>query len=347
MKIANIDCIIPSCKIENQDIIDLVSSHSKNIFEGDMSELKLTINSLLEKTGIKSRFWRNKSERPLNLIQQSFVNLMDSINFNKNEIDTLIYTGIDRGFIEPANACFIAKKIGLEKVRTFDIVDACMGWCTALQVAQGLINNNDSKVVLIVSSEFPMDYGGIIMPRNFTVKNLNELSWKFPSYTIGEGITTTLVINSPDKWEFWFDSDSKKVDLCTIPLYKFKEYSDSTSRLNEKEQFYFSAYGRELYVSGYRKAHRILATAITNSQKDIKLIIPHSVSLSVPQSVGKSLGVQERIYSSFPKIGNISTASVPASIYYSLLSGRTKKGDCLLGWIASAGLKYSAFEIVL
>ena len=347
MKIIGINCIVPSNKIDNIEIQDLVSYYSKSIYNGDIRDLGNKINQLLENSGLETRYWRSGNERPIDFIYQSYLDVLRESGVSKQEIDTIIYTGIDRGFIEPANACFVAKKLGLNNVRTFDIVDACMGWCTAMQIAQALLNNGDAKLILIVSSEFPMDKGGIIFPKNFKIKNDKELAWKFPAFTIGEAVSTTLVNRSNNVWKFNHYSDSSKVDLCTIPLYKFREYSETSSKLKNKKQFVFSAYGRELYFAGYKHAIDILVEGLKNMPIDPVAILPHSVSLSVPNRVAEQLNIKDKIFTTFPMIGNVATSSIPAHIYYGLLQKKFHAGDYLLGWIASGGLKYSSFDIFI
>ena len=347
MKIAGVNCVLPSQKIDNREIIELVSYYSRNIFRGDVENLKSIIKQNLENSGIKTRYWRNPKERPLDLIYDSFNQNIIVSDISKKDIDTVIYVGVDRGFIEPANASFIAKKIGLPNARTFDIVDACMGWCTATQIAQALIKSEEAKNILIVSSECPMDKNGIVFPGNFKVKDLNELKWKFPSYTIGEAVSTTILCRSNHKWSYVFSSDAKNVDLCTIPLYKYNEYSDFSEKIGSKNKFMFSAYGRELYFAGFKDAVKILEQKISMMKIKPSLILPHSVSSRVPDKVNELLGLKNKIYTTFPDLGNVATSSIPAHLFFGLLSKKIKKGDSLIGWIASGGLKYSAFDIYI
>ena len=86
-----------------------------------------------------------------------------------------------------------------------------------------------------------MDPGGTILPRSFTITDVSELRWKFPAFTIGEAVSTTLLSSSPHAWRFHTSADYSKADLCTIPLYKYEEYSDASTKLRGKQQFDFSA----------------------------------------------------------------------------------------------------------
>ena len=49
-----------------------------------------------------------------------------------SDIDLIIFCGVGRGFLEPANAIFVAKALGLE-CDAFDVGEACMSGVRSLQ----------------------------------------------------------------------------------------------------------------------------------------------------------------------------------------------------------------------
>jgi len=345
MQIAAVHCLLPENEIGNDEVLDLACYYSQDKFPGRLDDLRNSIRQSLDATGIRTRFWRGKRDRPLDLIAESYRAVVAQAEITPKDVDTLIYVGIDRGFVEPANACFVASKLGMKHARAFDIVDACMGWCTALQVSQALLARGDARNILVVSSECPMDVGGTILPRSFTISDLDELRWKFPAFTLGEAVSTTLLTASEHSWRFHLSADCSQADLCTIPLYKFAEYSEPSPRLEGKQQFDFSAYGFNLYMSGYAKSVALLREALRESAQAPKLILPHSVSASVTSRAARELDLDGRMFSTFEQTGNIATSSVPANLHFALRSGKLKPGDYCLGWISSGGLKHSAFGI--
>lgn len=346
MRIAAVCCALPLNEISNEEVIDLACYYSKPVFSGNLSTLAATIRNALAATGIRSRYWRAKGERPLDLIERC-CRAVTAEGISLRDVDTVIYVGIDRGFVEPANACFIASRLGIGQARAFDIVDGCMGWCSALHISQAMIERGDAKHVLVVSSECSMDEGGVILPKGFTISALTELRWKLPALTVGEAVTATLLAPSEQAWTFHFLNDSAKADLCTIPLYKFAEYSDDSDKLRNKRQLEFSAYAFNLYVSGYPKALSVLRQALAHCHPAPKLILPHSVSAHITTRTAEKLGLQDRFFSTFATTGNIATSSVPANIYFALRSGKLSAGDHCLGWVSSGGMKHAAFDLFL
>jgi 3-oxoacyl-[acyl-carrier-protein] synthase III len=345
MRIAAVHCLLPENEIGNDEVLDLACYYSRGKFPGSLDELRNSIRQSLDATGIRTRFWRGKGVRPLDLMAESYRAIVGQAGISPKDVDTLIYVGIDRGFVEPANACFVASKLGLKHARAFDIVDACMGWCTALQVSQALIARGEAHNVVVVSSECPMDLGGIILPRSFTIADLDELRWKFPAFTLGEAVSITLLSASEHSLRFHMASDSSKADLCTIPLYKFAEYSEPSAKLQDKQQFDFSAYGFNLFVAGYSDCIAVVQQALREAVTVPKLIFPHSVSSTAATKVARQLGIDSLVFSTFEHTGNIATSSIPANIHFALRSGKLESGDYCLGCISSGGLKHAAFDI--
>ncbi len=347
MIIKAINVTLPSRIIDNEQIIELVLYNSRDSYKGSLEQLASKIKYYLDKTQIQTRYWRAPHEKPYSMIQHSYEKCLIESNLAPSDIDLLIYVGVDRGFIEPANSSFVAKNIGLPKIRSFDIVDACMGWTTATQICQSMMNSGEIETALIISSECPMNRNGVVLPESFKIKNIQELDYKFPSYTIGEAVTSTILTKSNHNWRFEMLSDSQNSDLCTIPLQKFLDYSPQTLKLYPGLEMNFSAYGQELFLSGYKNSLIVLQRLLNSISGDNILVLPHSVSMQVPTRAKDLITKDINFYSTFPKIGNVATSSLPAHIYFALKKGIITENLKLVGWVASGGLKYSAFEFFL
>ena len=95
---------------------------------------------------------------------------------------------------------------------------------TSLEISYNFLNKNNYKNALIVSSEFPMDSKGGIIPDCFTICNLKELEYKLAALTIGECCTATL-IKSTDLGDFNHEyiSNSQNAHLCNVPLPNYEK----------------------------------------------------------------------------------------------------------------------------
>ena len=61
-------------------------------------------------------------------------------NMSRDDIDLLIYTGLDKRVAEPGQSFFIAKAMGMLRAQCFDITEGCGSWTRALSsfAANGL-----------------------------------------------------------------------------------------------------------------------------------------------------------------------------------------------------------------
>ncbi|MDB5122426.1 MAG: 3-oxoacyl-ACP synthase [Mucilaginibacter sp.] len=347
MKLVGIDCQIPSNKIANADIIDLVKYYSTPTFS-DLKGLEVFVRKYLSLTGIESRFWREKNEKPLDLIKQAVDNALKMAHLQLKDIDLVIYSSIDRGFIEPANSNFICKALGLNNIRNFDIVDACMGWASAVQVAASFLNNSSHyHSILIVNAEFPMDEKGAVLPSNFTIKQKSELQWKSASFTMGEAASASIFQKDDKSTLFEFIEDHFQSELCTITLPNSEKYRMDAAKKYFPDDLQFFADSALLLQKGMLPAINVLQNLLGKLDYTPKMVFPHSISSKVIQDAALNAGVQASIYSTFSKLGNLATASVPSGITKALLNNLLKPNEKAIAWIASAGMKYAAFEVQL
>lgn len=344
MIIEEISCAFPKYKVDNEEILSLIKYHSLRSYKGgDLDELLYKVERMLKQSGIKSRFWRN-SEKPIDLINQAYSDLKEKTGVLSSEIDAVIYVGVDRGFVEPDNASIICAELGISKAKTFDIVDACMGWKTALYISQSFFKTYHFKNILIISSECPMNDNGVVFPCNFKINNQDELRWKFASYTLGEGVSMTLLRRSDLNWRFEFESEPNGAHLCTIPLSKYNEYISDPLNLKGLQEMTFQAYGSDMTKLGIKPAIEVFERYLKSVQK-VKFVLPHSISEAVTGKAMSGLKREVQSYSAFSEFGNLATSAIPFSIFKGKFNNHIKKGDHLAGWIGSGGLKFAAFDI--
>jgi acyl-CoA:acyl-CoA alkyltransferase len=345
MYLAGVACALPSERIYNDEILELVEYYSRGLYGGDIGTLIDTISTKLRRTGIESRYWRSSKERPITFLQQACEEALRESTVARSDVDFVIYVGVDRGFMEPANACFVAKELGMNRARTFDIVDACLGWCTATEVAQALFAAAPGAVALIVSAEFPMRMDGVVIPECFTVGSDAELEWKFPAFTLGEAASASVLLGEGPLWRYIHESHNDLADLCTVGFGPSTEYAGPSSRLSSCGESRFRAYGGELARQIFRPAVRVLRELIDRIGGP-RVVFPHSVVGPYIESVVERVSPDLRVFSTFSEMGNLATSSLPSCIMRARQKAVLRADDAPIGWAAASGLKVSAFEIV-
>ncbi|WP_031485039.1 3-oxoacyl-[acyl-carrier-protein] synthase III C-terminal domain-containing protein [Maridesulfovibrio frigidus] len=337
---------MPSRRVCNDEIIDLIKFYSRQLSKKELSEVTDEAQNLLNQAGSQTRSWRLDYENPEILIAEAFTKASEQSHIAKNEIDGVIYASIHRLFLEPASASSVCDRLGIKPKHSFDILDACMGWCSAIEVAKQFLFNGIWKNALIITSEFPIEKNGVIIPGCFSIKSPDELETKFAGLTMGEGATATFLSASEKDWSFTRCEEPGLSSLCTVPLRNMNSYQAELDKLALNGPDVFSAKALDMAKRGFRPGVQVFKEYI--AQHGIPdVIIPHSVSTLVPLRAAQRFGLGERVFNTFSELGNLSTSSVPTSICAAIHRNRITQNDHLAGWIASAGMKFCAMNIHL
>jgi 3-oxoacyl-[acyl-carrier-protein] synthase III len=234
----------------------------------------------------------------------------------------------------------------MDNVECFDVLDACNGWLRSIQIVQNAFLAGVNKKALIINSEFPMLHGGAVFPQTFELHSEAELAWTFASYTLGEGVSATLVsASTSDRWTFQFTSQASSADLCTIPMYGFERYSEPSERLARQSPWRFSAHWSEMFAEASAQLSA-LVSRLEHPLDTIRLIVPHAATQRTWDVGARALGVGHLLHHVYPEYGNLASASIPAGLANAIAVGRVRRGDRIVTCSASAGMSFGVASFV-
>ncbi|HVO37880.1 MAG TPA: 3-oxoacyl-[acyl-carrier-protein] synthase III C-terminal domain-containing protein [Spirochaetia bacterium] len=345
MRIESIGVSVPTRKITNEDILRLLEEKSNGISPLILKTYQRMVKGLFTMAGSDIRYIRDtdKDEKAADFIIMAVEGALEKANLRPQDIDLLIYCGVGKGFLEPANAYFYAQKMGMS-CSCFDIVDACMSWIRALEVSYEFFRSGRYRHVMILNGEFNIQHG---FPDNFKIQNLRQIEYTFPTYTIGEAATATILSASDSEWKFAYKSVPALADLCTIPLDGYENFVDPNKRIGKNGVYNFVSYGKELFDA----ARRYLVPVVRELVPDFDepdIYFPHAASDAAYLSASRDAAVpEEKMYAKvFPAYGNVVSASIPMGMDMALKEGRLKRGHDVVLCPASAGMVYSAVRFV-
>jgi len=344
MRIASIAVRLPSLKVSNEDIVSTIALQSKTSAPDLVAKYQKEVLSLLRKAGSRTRFFRDrtKEETALPLLKDAATAALERAGLKTSDIDLLIYCGVGRGFLEPANAYFFADAIGLE-CPCFDLLDACMSWTRSLQVAYQYLANGNLRHIMIVNAEFTVYECGY--PDIFRIRSLDDLQYLFPAFTIGEAAAATIVSSSKDKWRFSFESLPSLASLCSIPLNGYRDFCEVSKHVGLAGPNRFVSFGTKLFEKAIPQMMQLIRKTISNLD-NVDIWFPH-IAASVPYNrVAQALGIdRDRIYvSTFPDYGNLISVSIPAAMERAIDEGALRRGDSVVLCPASAGMAIAVVE---
>lgn len=334
---------VPDFIVTNDYVISLVAENSSRYYDGNIAKLEVDVKAFLESAGAKRRHWRAGFTKPLEHISDAWLNCLSQLGSNSlNSVGALIYCGIDKGVVEPSHASLLAQKFGLAGVRTLDISDACMGWFTATRVAQQFVTESKPHCA-VVSAEFPIEVPGKVYPKSFMIKNSEDLLWKGAALTLGECASVTLIdaLRNRDN-PCVFKSNNEFADICCVPLERPERFIDSIELLQRLSEDCFVANMAKMASVGYRDARNVLK-AYVEEHGQPEIILPHTVSQTMPDHISKKIVDRGAIRNCFEEFGNIATSSIPVG--YEYFDCASKRDKHIAGWIAAAGMSHGVFRL--
>ncbi len=343
MRIESIGVRIPSRKVTNEDILRMLDEHSDGASRVLLSTYKRVVKGLFKAAGSEVRYIRDieKNEKASQFIFGAIEDALSRAGLSKDDIDLMIYCGVGKGFLEPANAYFYAQKMGMS-CSCFDIVDACMSWIRALEISYEFFKSGRYKRIMIVNGEFNSHHG---FPDNFKVKDLRQVEYTFPTYTIGEAASATILSPSEQEWQFAFKSLPELADLCTIPLDGYDNFVEPSRRLGRNGLYNFVSYGREMFDAA-RRYLAPLVKQLVGDLNDPDIYFPHAASDAAYLAASKdiSLPLEKMFAKVFPRYGNLVSASIPVAMHMAMDEGVLKRGSKVVFCPASAGMVYGAVQ---
>jgi len=292
-------------------------------------------------SGLEERRWCARHESPIDHVAMACNRALAETYLQPHQIELLIYVGVGRGFMEPSNSHMMANALGFSHAQCFDIVDACMSWVRALQLVDSLFKSGSYRNALVINAEFNHWENGFLESNAFELKTKEQILYTFPSFTIGEAATATLLLpKEPDNFEFFFSAKQEFSDLCTIPVPGFEGYCHPTDKIGKRGPLQFTSFGLDLHKfadAGSREVFDKLS-----KKEDTDIVFVHASSKNEWDKYASNVGVQKKIYHVYPKTGNIVSASIPTAIEQAIIEKRLHRGDHAVFWVGSAGMSFNA-----
>ncbi len=345
MKIRSIGLSVPSLRLNNDQLIDLLKTQKTSLSSADANKYYSRVARLLDQAGAKHRHLSDikSGETAYQHILSAARNAIADACIEPSQIDLVIYCGVGKGLIEPSNAYYYASELGMHTAECFDVADACMSWVRSLELAQLYLASSKATRVMVLTGEFHLN---IRSPDD--INGMASLRYNFPTYTIGEAATATILEASSNPWNFQYVSRPKHFDLCTIPLHGYQSYIRANDKVGINGVGKFASFGKELFDHATPLLQELLTTKGPN-QEDVDLYIPHAPSKTAYFDGAKRLGIPSskvflRIFEEF---GNIVSSSMPAAIHQAKQLGLISDGSRLCLTPASAGISCACVTLVL
>jgi 3-oxoacyl-[acyl-carrier-protein] synthase III len=345
MKIAALAFKTPSLEVTNAQLLDRIRDCSSNADPRALDAYCRLVGGALAGQGARARYFRDvaSGEKADDVLLATIGACLDDGGVKAREIDLVIYCGVGRGFVEPANAAYLCARMGIA-CQNFDLAEACMSWVRALHTAWAFLRAGLHSKILVVNGEF--NATAQRMRHAFAMKPRERLHHALGALTVGEAATATLLVASDREWTFRFASDPSKFGLCTLPFADFDNFVQPSREIGIEGADNLVSFGAELFASG-----REMLLDLVRANPDViarcALLVPHAATATMYDEAASVLGLEGKLYNGvFPRFGNLVSASVPAGLYHAVREGRLRRGDRVAFCPVSAGMSAALADTV-
>lgn len=273
-----------------------------------------------------------EEEKPSTLATHAAEKVLAKFDGNPDEIDLLIFCGIDGDYVEPSTSHVVQKNLGLKNAVCFDVSNACLGFMSGMQIANSAIESGMSRNVMICTGERPSKVSKITAPYLQGLEDRVEFFNKIGALTVGDAGVAAIMSRSQSASgikSMNFMSNGQLTNLC---YYKHEQGIVTEGQMLMKE-----------ISTAILNAHRDLLPRSLISAKikasDINCLITHQVGKRPWERYPKIIGVEKvNMTKTFDTLGNITSATFGVNYAIALESQKIKTGDLVMAAMAGSGL---------
>ena len=311
MRIIGTGVAIPELTVTNDMIAEFLDTNDEWISSRTgIKERKLISSESLHELGAKAA---NKA--------------LEAAGMTAADIDLIICSNVANKYVTPSLACVIQGEIKAS-CPCFDINNACAGFITCLDVADGYISSGKYKNILLICAEEPSRF----------------VDWKSRNACILFGDAAGAVVLTEGR-------GLKKIKLSTTSLpdvlyYKRKLEPTPYAQDNDEKYQPLQMNGREVFKMAVTSSVSDIREAMDDcglKPTDIDLFVLHQANLRIIDSIRQHLDLpEEKFPHNVERYGNTSSASIPLLLDEQLKAGKIKNGDLLVMSAFGAGFSSAA-----
>lgn len=295
-------------------------------------KLRIPMGQLAALTGIQERRWWPTDHILSDGAIAAARKTMAETGVDINDLGAVVYTGVCRDQHEPATACRIAAKLGVNSsTAIYDISNACLGVLSGILDIANRIELGQIKAGLVVSCESARHIVDITIENMLENKTIQNYSQSLATLTGGSGAVAVLLtdgslsLKNTDQHKLLGASHlsaPEHYDLCKwglkeVGLNLHREYmrTNAVPLLKEGVALALQTWEHFLDQRGW-------------SVDQVDKVICHQVGSANQKKVLAALNIPtHKEFPTFQKLGNMGTVSLPVTAAIADEQGFLVKGD--------------------
>lgn len=302
-----------------------------------------TVEKIEKKIGIKERHITVDGETASDLAIKAAEKLFAVNDYDRNEVDYLIFVTQSPDYHLPTTACLIQTKLGLsKKITAIDVNLGCSGFVTGLSLAKAIILSGQAKNVLLLTAE---TYSKYMHERDKSNRTI-----------FGDGAAATLISTNgfAEVGEFVIGTDGEGAENLIVktggarhpqPMNDLK-FDDFGNPFSSDNLFMDGPAILNYSLDSIPQLVKDVLEKNHLEMDDINLHVYHQANIFLANLERRKLRIpQDRYYCNIEHVGNTVSSTIPIALCLALKDGTIKNGFNILSVAQGLGYTWGGFVL--
>ncbi|WP_078555577.1 beta-ketoacyl-ACP synthase III [Bacillus alkalicellulosilyticus] len=306
----------------------------KRLTNADLEKMVETNDEwIVTRTGISERRVTEESESTSDLAYVAAKLAIEDAGLTAEDIDLIVVGTVTPDYQFPSVACQLQERLGCREVGSFDVNATCVGFVTALQVAEMYVKLGKHKHVLVVGAD--------------TLSKITDYTDRSTCILFGDG-AGAFVLSRTDQFienegiiYSSIHSKGEHLEGLYVPNGGSRNPKNNTA-----EGPGIVMDGRKIFKLAVQSMSKTVTETLEASgyqKEQIDWIIPHQANQRIIEAVANQLNYPlEKVISTIKYYGNNSSATIPLAFDLSVKSGKIKRGDLVMQTAFGGGLVWGS-----
>ena len=284
---------------------------------------------IVTRTGIHERRISDEDTHSSDMATAAAKSALEMAGLAPEDIDMLVVGTVTPDYRLPSCACVTQEKLGLTNAVAFDIVAACTGFISGLNVASSFIESGKYKNILVIGVE-----------KLSSITNWNDRGTCVLFGDGGGAAVLTADESDSGVLSTFLKSDGRYGRLLWQEVGGSVNPYTPDFNYDGRDKIYMN--GSEVFKVAVKEMANSAVAAVEQAglkSEDISLVVPHQANIRIIEALIKRLKLSmDNVYLNIEKYGNTSAASVPIALDEANREGRIKPNDHVLMVAFGGGL---------
>lgn len=281
-------------------------------------KLHIPVGQIETLTGIAERRWWEPGFRLTDGAITAAKKAIQATSVRPEDIDVVLYTGVNREGFEPATACRVAAELQVSRSATIhDISNACLGMLSGMIDVANRIELGQIRAGLVVSCETAREIVESSIDKMLETGTMEFFIHALATMTGGSGAAAILLTDGSFEYNNPCRRKLNCVDVQAAPEhYRLCRWGWKQGEAGKMEA-YMETDAVNLLKQGVALSKRNWEAFLQEANwenGDVHKVITHQVGKKNHEDLLKCMDVEEeRDFSTYPYLGNMGTVSLPVT----------------------------------